>query len=269
MKYGMFPSILEETRSSQGRIKSRGTTNSPWDLSYLGGPVVTSATNWNIFTNCAASCWGSNNLTPNDVLSDLNLSSLIQINNQYLNENAAGQFSVAALTTTGYPFPNHTADTRDINSILLAAVKATKAAGYNNIYHLFLPPGIDVCVSAKVCYSPDNPKTFVFCAFHGSVDFSPTVHVLFSVEPYQFVPGCVLPQETRVIDATATALSHEFTEAITDPDLDAWFNLLTGNEIGDLCFAFLFPTVLNHHEYVVQEEYSNLIHSCSFTEDGS
>jgi len=126
---------------------------------------------------------------------------------------------------------------------------------------VFLPQGQDVCIDNTDCYSPDNTSVFAFCAFHGNVDL-PQGHVLYTVEPYQAVPECVLPTEHRVIDATATALGHEFFETITDPDLDAWFNLLTQEEIGDLCFAFRVPQFIGHRTYTIQEEYSNSQHAC-------
>jgi len=37
------------------------------------------------------------------------------------------------------------------------------------------------------------------------------------------------------VDIAATALSHELTEAITDPLLNAWYGTDLGHEIGDLC----------------------------------
>ena len=270
LKTETYPTIALGTQA-RGRIQARGnTTNSPFDLTYLGGPVVTTATNWNIAVNCGGSesCWATGPLTPSTLLSDLNQSHLIQVDNQYLGEDAAGKFSVQQLSTDPGPFTGHTVQLTDIFNIVGSAVLQTGATGYTNIYHVFLPKGTDMCITANECYSPDNPNTFVFCAFHNSVDFaiSPTetVHVLFSVEPYQFVGGCVLPTQTRVIDGTAGALSHEFTETITDPDGDAWVSLVTNNEIGDLCFGFRFPVRLNKTIYVVQEEYSNAIQDCTF-----
>jgi hypothetical protein len=99
------------------------------------------------------------------------------------------------------------------------------------------------------------------------VDFGPDQHVLFSVEPYQFVFGCALPGQTPhgVIDATSSTLSHEFFETITDPDGSSWFNLLTGNEVADLCSAFATNVFANGRFYSIQEEYSNKIHYCTDT----
>jgi hypothetical protein len=93
-----------------------------------------------------------------------------------------------------------------------------------------------------VCYSPDIPASFVFCAYHNSVDFKDIGHVLCSVEPYQNVPGCGVRPGTpngHLIDSTNNSLSHETTETITDPDGTAWINstlvVLSGAEIGDEC----------------------------------
>ena len=260
---------------SQRQGLSENLVNSPWDLTYNGGPTVNHATQWPIYVNCTttvAGCWGTGALTPKTFLHDYQASSMVEIAGQYVHADPTGRFATinelsttvkfAFDSTTGAP----TMTVADLFAILHAASQATTKSGYDQIYHVFIPSGVDMCTGPTNCYSPNNPSTFVFCAFHGSVNFGPHWHVLFTMEPYQFVPGCVLPQQTRVIDGTASTLSHEFTELITDPDLDAWFNDLTGNEIGDLCFTFRNPEQLAANMYVVQEEYSNTVHACT---DGS
>jgi len=256
--------------AAQSRLSALGARlNSPWDLTDNGGRVVTSATSHNVYVNCAttpAKCWGTVTLTPATFLRDLNVSQLLHVADQYLHESAPGQFDVSELKTTvkfadSVPVP--TASVDDILSIVFSASQFTHASGYHHIFHIFLPKGTDMCITATECYSPDNPSTFVFCAFHSSVDFGPNQHVLFSVEPYQFVGGCVLPTQTRVIDGTASSLSHEFFETITDPDGSSWINELTGNEIGDLCFGFRNGEQIGPRKYTVQEEYSNAIHDCT------
>jgi hypothetical protein len=251
---------------TQARLSAADThTNSPLDLTYLGGPLVTHSTSRNVYVNCAsgpAICWGTGDLSPATFLRDLNGSSMIQIADQYLAEDAAGKFGVAELKTTA-PFAGHTATINDILGIVFSASTFTHASGYQNIFHVFLPKGTDMCITAGDCYSPDSAQNFAFCAFHASVDFGPNQHVLFSVEPYQAVAGCRRPQQTRVIDATASTLSHEFFETITDPFGTSWFNTLTGNEIGDLCAGFQNTEPMSRHSYVIQEEYSNTVHACT------
>ena len=80
----------------------------------------------------------------------------------------------------------------DILSIVhAAATKLSVQSGYGNILHIFLPQGVDTCFDlSPVCYSPDNPPTFAFCGYHASVLFNDIGHILFTVQPYQNVPGC-------------------------------------------------------------------------------
>jgi hypothetical protein len=263
--------VSSRTRASiAASVVGPPTLNSPLDLTYFGGPVVTSATNRNVYINCdstATECWGSNGLSPAQFLRDLNNSDFIRINNEFIGADARGNFPTTQLSTkftfasdSGAP----TASMQDLLTILFSAVQSTGEAGYTNIYHLFLPQGTDVCTDATTCYSPDNFDTFVFCAFHGSVDFDST-HVLFTVEPFQNVPGCVIPGQAPhgTIDATASSLSHEFFETMMDPDLNAWFNAFSAEEGSDMCAAFGSNVLLRDNEYFIQSEYSNRAHACT------
>jgi len=251
---------------------SQNLVQSPFDLTFNGGPVVTHATQWNLYIDCTttiAGCWGTGALTPKSFLDDYQESSMVELIGQYTHVDPTGRFDKINELAATVPFKKDsvtgtpTMTLGDLFAILHAAPAFTTKTGYDQIYHVFIPAGVDMCTQPGNCYSPDNPNSFVFCAFHGAVDFAPHWHVLFTMEPYQFVPGCDLVGQPRVIDATASTLSHEFTELVTDPDLDAWFNDLTGNEIGDLCFTFRNPEQLAEHAYVIQEEYSNTVHACT------
>lgn len=246
------------------------TTNSPFDLTFFGGPVLTGATSYNVYVNCKApltpaNCWGTGTLTPGTFLKDLNLGSFIRLANEYTKSEAMGHFPAKEMKTTAAFANPRKATMQEILHIVFDAVNTTHVSGHKAVYHVFLPKGTDMCRVAGECYSPDDPNNWVFCAFHGSVDFSSTVHALFSVEPYQAVPGCEIPGQTPhgVIDATASTLSHELIETMTDPDLNAWFNGLFGFEIADICSAFATNQLLNGHNYFLQSEYSNRIHSCT------
>jgi hypothetical protein len=175
----------------------------------------------------------------------------------------------------------------DMLAVVHMVASSLGQTGYSNIYHVFLPPGQDECFTAKdgICYSPDVPATFFFCGYHSSADFSDIGHVLYTVEPYQNVPGCSVPPGTpngQLVDSTNNTLSHEQFETITDPDGDAWFNfslvVLAGAEIGDECSfftiiptgpntaeAFYDPSVstIGDHRYAVQPEYANNEHACA------
>ena len=161
----------------------------------------------------------------------------------------------------------------DVLNIVHTAASLLGNKPYKDIFHVFLPKGTDVCLNEHMdCYSPDNFPTFVFCAYHGSVDFSDIGHVLFTVEPYQNVPGCSVAQPTpngALIDSTANVLSHEVIETITDPDGTAWFarNSLAvyGDEVADLCVNPFFQygkVLVGGKHYAIQPEYSNKLHGC-------
>src|SRR6184192_3572303 len=93
--------------------------------------------------------------------------------------------------------PNVLGQNEILSIVHAAAVKLSVQSGYGNIVHVFLPRGIDTCFDlTTICYSPDNPPSFYFCAYHGSVVFSDIGHILFSVEPYQNVPGCQVATPT-------------------------------------------------------------------------
>jgi hypothetical protein len=258
----------------------------PGDVTYGGGAVVRVAEQHPIFMlpngRCPiASCWGN----PEGFLRDQNISEFIHITDQYVGATANNRYPVGGHNLISYKPTPKTAPLTDSN--MLAVVHTVAAAlgqtGYAHMYHVFLPPGQDVCFTAAdgVCYSPDVPSTFFFCGYHGSVDFGDIGHVLYSVEPFQNVHGCAVRPGTpngQLVDSTNNTLSHEVFETITDPDGDAWFNFtnipLVNQEIADECsffvvlpsgMAFFDPTVsvIGSHRYAVQPEYANNEHACA------
>lgn len=253
----------------------------PADLShFFGGPVVTSAEFHPVYVDCAtagaSSCWGG---APPIFLSDLGKSTFIHVADQYVGMTTDNRYTLGKYGIISYPILTALSD-NDVLQIVHSAASVL-GTGYNHIYHVFLPKGVDECfVETTECYSPDNPSTFVFCAYHGSVTFSDIGHVLFTVEPYQNVIGCSMLQPSpngAVIDSTSSVLGHETFETITDPDPPTgWIavssNGVFGEEIGDLCPGvdvtapyFEDPvSVLNGHKYEIQPMYSNTYHACSF-----
>ena len=248
----------------------------PADLSFFGGNVVTTAESHDIYFNCASTCWGN----PAGFLIDLGKSKFIHLVDQYVNATSNNRYSKGKPVSLQEPLFTNTLGQNDLLAIVHAAAVQLTATGYNNILHVFLPQGVDTCFDlTNVCYSPDNPSTFFFCAYHGSVDFSDVGHVLFTVEPYQAVTGCeVAPPNpnSELADSTNSVLSHELFETITDPDPPTgWVANSSldeqGFEIADECqpignqnFQGLAPTfLLNGKKYELQLEYSNGFHGCA------
>ena len=128
------------------------------------------------------------------------------------------------------------------------------------MYHVFLQADVSQCSqNASGCYAQQ------YCAYRGNTDFSDIGHVIYSVEPYQGISGC---QSSTVVNSTASTLSHEMFEAITDPDVPqnvAWYNNTLG-EIGDICASSRGSVGLNGTTYYIQTEYSNYSHACKFSQ---
>ena len=265
----------------------------PGDLTYQGGQVVLEAESHSIYIlntfvsggpGCnpanLTSCWAR----PDTFLRNVGKSEFVDIADQYVQSKAPNRYTVGGNGEVVFePFLPHILIDNDILAVVhLAVTHYGYQAGYNGIFHVFIPPGTDECFDSTdtVCYSPDNPSSFFFCAYHGSVDFTDIGHVLYTVEPAQNVDGCNVPPggpQGQLADSTYNVLSHEFFELITDPDGTAWWNAadngLFGQEIGDECSFLVFPTTggaffnpsafkINGVKYAVQPEYSNDGHAC-------
>lgn len=241
----------------------------PADLSNPAhGKVLTSVQSNNVYVNCAASCWG----TPATFLAHLAVSDFIHVTDEYAGAMGNNRYTVGIETSINNAALPKSLTSNNILQLVHTAARA-HGSGYDHVYHIFLSSGVDVCTSAKVCYSPDNTSTFVFCAYHGSVNFQDIGHVLYSAEPYQNVPGCSVAQPSpngALVDSTSSTLSHELIETITDPDGNAWFaqsSLIEyGAEVGDICenpFGKYGAFSISGKSYAIQTEYSNKYHACA------
>jgi hypothetical protein len=241
----------------------------PSDITNPGNsPVVTAAESHPLYVNCLPGCWGH----PAAFLRRLSRSGFIHFLDQYVGSTANRRYKLGQGGQLSYPVLSALGD-NDVLDIVHAGATVLGNKPYKDVFHVFLPKGTDVCFTGTSdCYSPDNPATFVFCAYHGSADFSDVGHVLFTVEPYQNVAGCSVAQPSPngpLIDSTASTLSHELIETITDPDGTAWFarNSLAvyGEEVADLCvtpFGQYGKVLVGGKHYAIQPEYSNKLHGC-------
>ena len=254
----------------------------PADLTRGTGPLIKKAIFHDIDFDCAESCWGK----PSAFLNDLGNSTFIHLVDRYVGATGNGRYTVGTNVSASAPLFTNTLGQNDVLAIVHAAAAKLGKTGYGHIYHLFLPNGVDTCFDqTNICYSPDNPSSFAFCAYHGSVTYSDIGHVLLTVEPFQNVDGCSVATPSpngALVDSTANVLSHETFETITDPDPPATFDdLFNGNfgwlalnslvefgeEIADICEDPFFgynPVTLNGKSYEIQPEYSNKFHTCAF-----
>lgn len=236
------------------------------DLSYYGGPTQQGSAEYNILVNASdEGPWGGQ-ITRFE--NDFGASNMVHIMDQY---GAAGTYSAGGDYAVSYD-TSGTLQDADIFNIIHSVVTAYGLpTGYGAEYHVFLQSGVQQCsTSAGGCYAAQ------YCAYHGSNDYTDIGHVLYSTEPYQNIPGCRIsyqPSPQGVLsDSTASVLSHEMSETITDADVAvnniAWYNSTAG-EIGDICApANNVPTqnvTLGSDTWEIQGEYSNSVHDCAWT----
>ena len=272
--------ITRKVSSGQRQALSRRPlfSNSPFDLGYAGGMVLGSAISHNIYIsttyqNCSTTCWGA----AGQAVADLGNSSFISQLNPYTGSSTPGRYSkgtsatytITVLTSAPSPYHAPVLSQSDLTLIMFYASVSLNAFGYGHVYHLFLPPGVDTCLDFGPCYSPDNPSSFKFCGYHSSADYGGIYKYAYTVEPYQDVPGCAIaggpnasPDGHDLTDSTGILLAHELFETITDPIVGAGWTNPAGNEIADICSAFLYRVTLNGNAWAMPSMWSNTAHDC-------
>jgi hypothetical protein len=227
------------------------------------------------------SCWG----TPEEFLKGITGSSYVGLIKQYTGSKASdykygGSVAVPYTSLKYYKvfYDN------DLLTILAAAVAHFHKTGTTAEYHIFTPPGYDVCETETTsCYSPDNLPDFAFCAYHSSA-YVPSLktNIVYSIEPWagakvayngKEVYGCANSDPSRKPDPAsfqASVLAHESFESWSDPVFPPpAYNPLgyvdyDGSEIGDVCAYRFFTTLtFGKNTYNVQDEYSNAVHACN------
>jgi hypothetical protein len=190
----------------------------------------------------------------------------------------AGQFVESYLDTNPYPAsackdtvtPGNCITDAQIKTELQRVMTLKKwKGGLNNIYFVYTGAGEGSCFDA----SSNSCAYTAYCAYHGAI--SGAAPIIYANMPYADTKYCWTstspsPNGAADADAAASVASHELTEAITDPLLNAWYSS-TGAEIGDLC-AWNFGTntwdgnkanqMWNGNFYELQQEYSNHVNNC-------
>jgi hypothetical protein len=118
-------------------------------------------------------------------------------------------------------------------------------AATNIIYGVYLPPGMKVTLSGSSCST--------FCGYHGHFSYG-GVDIRYAVFPYLNCSACKLSNLT-VADMMTIVASHEIREAVTDPQLNAWYDN-SGYEADDKC-AWHNLYHMASGGFVVQPEFSN------------
>jgi hypothetical protein len=132
---------------------------------------------------------------------------------------------------------------------------ASNAFNNSTIYEVVIPSSsYSSNGSSTSCGGPH----LAYCAYHSH--FSSSGHdVKYSIEPYPSCSGCSVSGWSAVQNQEHF-VCHETREAVTDPDLNAWFDS-SGNEADDKC-AWSPTPFIGTNGYSYQYEWSNLLSAC-------
>jgi hypothetical protein len=116
----------------------------------------------------------------------------------------------------------------------------------HTIYAVYLPSGMKVTMQGGTSCS-------AFCGYHGHFTYN-SGDYKYAVFPYTDCRACSLSGK-GIADMLTIVSSHEIREAVTDPDLNAWYDS-SGYEADDKCaWHNLYQTARGN--FWVQPEYSN------------
>jgi hypothetical protein len=116
----------------------------------------------------------------------------------------------------------------------------------HTIYGVYFPSGMKITLQGGASCS-------AFCGYHGNFAYNGQ-DIKYAVFPYSDCRACSLPGKA-VADIITIVTSHEIREAVTDPDLNAWYDSV-GYEADDKC-AWHNLYQLTTGAFWVQPEYSN------------
>jgi hypothetical protein len=222
-------------------------------LGYHGGPTLGNASFQAIYWNStlAASIRTSidgfvNTYSDNLPYSNADRSADYTIVQQYIG---------AYLLTPRTSFVDTSHDGRKVpNSYSDSAVRNYLASLFGNgqvlpddttVFGLYFPSGMRIT-------SQGGSSCSAFCGYHGHFAYN-GLDIKYAVFPYTDCRACSMPGK-QIIDILTIVTSHEIREAVTDPDLDAWYDG-AGYEADDKCaWHNLYQTTSG---YWVQPEYSN------------
>ena len=154
------------------------------------------------------------------------------------------------LTTLGYYIDSRASQSSISDSSVRSYLASLFQSGAvpvsaNVVYGVYFPPGMKVTLQGQSCVS--------FCGYHGHFTYAGK-DIKYASFPYLNCSACML-SGFSVADMLTIVTSHEIREAVTDPDLNAWYDN-AGYEADDKCaWHNLYQT--QNGGFWVQPEYSN------------
>jgi hypothetical protein len=258
---------------AQGQANPNGQAGSTNNgIFYHGGPVMLGTTHiyyiW--YGN-----WGGNTATTilTDLANNIGGSPYFNINTTYYNgsnQSVSNAVTYAGSTTDNYSRGTGLTDSA-IGSVVADAINSGRLPkDANGVY--FVLTSADVTATSGFCTS--------YCGWHTHGTVAGTdIKYSFVGNPDRCPSSCaaqtVGPNGNAGADGMASILAHELEEAVTDPDLNAWYDR-RGYENADKC-AWTFGTTYNvngaqanvhlgSRDYLIQRNWVNAAGgSCSMS----
>jgi hypothetical protein len=142
--------------------------------------------------------------------------------------------------------------------------------GLNNLWFVFLPPGVDECIDPGMC------GTNSFAGYHSVSNVNGHGVTIYAIAIDPIIEGPVGagvdPQGYPDAEEALNIAAHEVVEAMTDPEGAGWMDP-NGLEVGDKCIDTAFEVgtplgfapngspynqVINGHQYLIQDMWANL-----------
>ena len=156
--------------------------------------------------------------------------------------------------TSNYPTPGCSDPLTGTNCISDAQIQAEIrkvmtlkgwTGGLNHMFVLFTSSGEGSCFGSggngDSCAYVPPPYGDGYCGYHSYINASGSA-IIYANLPYGNptycqIPGTPSPNNDPAADSAASVTSHELSEAITDPLINAWWEP-AGGEIGDKCLNY-------------------------------
>jgi len=225
-----------------------------------GGPVMSNAGFWALYWNTDIATAKGTSLGYTTLAAQMDAFVTSFGNDANYSSQAGDDFSIVqqyngSITSTVKNWGYYVASERAKSSISDSGVRNFIAGVLNSgkvnvatniIYGVFLPAGVKVTMSGGASCS-------TFCGYHGHFNYG-GLDIKYAVFPYLNCTACKL-SNLSVADMMTIVASHEIREAVTDPQLNAWYDS-QGYEADDKC-AWHNLYRMAEGGFVVQPEYSN------------
>ena len=233
-------------------------------FSYHGGAVVLNPRAFAIYLGDWTSTANQARVTRlNQYLTDLVASPYMNILSQY-GCGTSGSFIGSAVVSNS----NHNLHEKDIHQILQAAINSNtipEPTNHNNVYVVFLDDltGVKDRGLKVVMCEPKSDNAFGYhnvftTAANNPCNYAiiPGLSDLCLNETCKGSPSCSLHTTQTQEQRQTQVASHEFSEMISNPNGDAWFDNSGGAENGDLCNGIPGTITVSGRTWTVQRMYS-------------